>query len=447
MFKDTDTFDTWFSSGQWPFAALGYPDSDDFRTFFPTDVMETAGEIIFFWVARMIMLSLYVTEDIPFRTVYLHGLVLDEHGEKMSKSRGNFYTAREYLDKYNPELLRFYYASNLAKNSSDLNLDFVDFQGKIDNELVSNISNFIYRTLNFINNNFDSKLSAISKSKEDVVLAATLKSKFSDVLKHYENYNYREAVKTILEISSSGNKYLQDNEPWKLVKSDKDKCQQIMTLAANIVKNLSILLSPIIPDFSLKVQKQIGLENLTFKDLSFNLEKQKINRARILLTNFEEVPTLGKETFPANIKVAQIDSVEEHPGADKLYVLKINLGNEKRQLVAGLREFYKKEDLLERKVLVVTNLKHASIRGQQSEGMLLAADTEGKVELLAAPNETVGKEVFAEGLESSGAEITIDKFYSLGLSVANNHVYYNSKILKTDKVEVTVDAQDGSKIR
>ena len=127
MFKDTDTFDTWFSSGQWPFAALGYPDSDDFRTFFPTDVMETAGEIIFFWVARMIMLSLYVTEDIPFRTVYLHGLVLDEHGEKMSKSRGNFYTAREYLDKYNPELLRFYYASNLAKNSSDLNLDFVDF--------------------------------------------------------------------------------------------------------------------------------------------------------------------------------------------------------------------------------------------------------------------------------------------------------------------------------
>ena len=266
-------------------------------------------------------------------------------------------------------------------------------------------------------------------------------------MKHYENYNYREAVKTILEISSSGNKYLQDNEPWKLVKSDKDKCQQIMTLAANIVKNLSILLSPIIPDFSLKVQKQIGLENLTFKDLSFNLEKQKINRARILLTNFEEVPTLGKETFPANIKVAQIDSVEEHPGADKLYVLKINLGNEKRQLVAGLREFYKKEDLLERKVLVVTNLKHASIRGQQSEGMLLAADTEGKVELLAAPNETVGKEVFAEGLESSGAEITIDKFYSLGLSVANNHVYYNSKILKTDKVEVTVDAQDGSKIR
>ena len=103
---DTDTFDTWFSSAQWPFAALGYPNSADFKTYYPTDVMETAGEIIFFWVARMIMLGLYVTGEIPFRTVYLHGLVLDAKGRKMSKSKGNVIDPLDYITKFGTDALR-----------------------------------------------------------------------------------------------------------------------------------------------------------------------------------------------------------------------------------------------------------------------------------------------------------------------------------------------------
>src|SRR3989338_9089709 len=104
--KDTDTFDTWFSSGQWPFAALGYPDDADFKTFFHTDVLETAGEIIFFWVSRMIMLGLYVTGKVPFKTVYLHGLVLDAKGQKMSKSKGNAINPLDLTDKYGTDALR-----------------------------------------------------------------------------------------------------------------------------------------------------------------------------------------------------------------------------------------------------------------------------------------------------------------------------------------------------
>ncbi len=104
--KDTDTFDTWFSSGQWPFATLGYPDKQDYKTFFPTQVMETAGEIIFFWVARMIMLSLYRTGSVPFSTVYLHGLVTAKDGKKMSKSRGNVISPLELSKKYGTDALR-----------------------------------------------------------------------------------------------------------------------------------------------------------------------------------------------------------------------------------------------------------------------------------------------------------------------------------------------------
>lgn len=104
--KDSDTFDTWFSSGQWPFATLGYPDSKDYRQFYPTQVMETAGEIIFFWVSRMLMLGKYVTGKLPFKTVYLHGLVLDAKGKKMSKSKGNVINPLDLTAKYGTDALR-----------------------------------------------------------------------------------------------------------------------------------------------------------------------------------------------------------------------------------------------------------------------------------------------------------------------------------------------------
>ncbi len=104
--KETDTFDTWFSSGQWPFATLGYPDSPDFKTFYPTQVMETAGEIIFFWVARMLMFGMYRTGKLPFPIVYLHGIVTAKDGQKMSKSRGNVISPIELSDKYGTDALR-----------------------------------------------------------------------------------------------------------------------------------------------------------------------------------------------------------------------------------------------------------------------------------------------------------------------------------------------------
>ena len=104
--QDNDTFDTWFSSSQWPFATLGYPNGDDFKNFYPTDVMETAGEIIFFWVSRMMMLGLYITGELPFKTVYLHGLVLDAKGQKMSKSKGNVIDPLTLTEKYGTDAFR-----------------------------------------------------------------------------------------------------------------------------------------------------------------------------------------------------------------------------------------------------------------------------------------------------------------------------------------------------
>ncbi len=106
LIQDPDTFDTWFSSGQWPFATLGYPDHKDFKTFYPTAVMETGYDILFFWVMRMIMLGLYRTGEVPFKHVYLHGLVRDAQKQKMSKSKGNVINPLEVTETYGTDALR-----------------------------------------------------------------------------------------------------------------------------------------------------------------------------------------------------------------------------------------------------------------------------------------------------------------------------------------------------
>lgn len=104
--RDPDVFDTWFSSGSWPYATLDYPDGEDFNDFYPLSVMETGADILYPWVSRMIMLGVYITGDIPFENVYLHGLVLDEHGAKMSKSKGNVVNPMEKVDQYGSDAFR-----------------------------------------------------------------------------------------------------------------------------------------------------------------------------------------------------------------------------------------------------------------------------------------------------------------------------------------------------
>lgn len=104
--RDPDVFDTWFSSSSWPYATLDFPDGEDFKEFYPLSVMETGADILFPWVSRMLMFGLYNTGEVPFESVYLHGLVLDEHGQKMSKSKGNVVNPMDKLDQYGSDALR-----------------------------------------------------------------------------------------------------------------------------------------------------------------------------------------------------------------------------------------------------------------------------------------------------------------------------------------------------
>ena len=141
--KDEDVFDTWFSSGQWPYIVLDYP-NEDFKTFYPTSVMETAADILFQWVSRMVMLGLYRTGEVPFEKVYLHGLVLDEKGKKMSKSKGNVVDPVVYAEKFGTDALRL--ALTVANAPGEvLNLGEGNIRGykKFCNK-VWNIARFVF---------------------------------------------------------------------------------------------------------------------------------------------------------------------------------------------------------------------------------------------------------------------------------------------------------------
>ena len=183
--QETDTFDTWFSSGQWPFASLGFPDSKDYKEFFPTDVMETAGEIIFFWVARMIMFSLYVTGKIPFKTVYLHGLVLDAKGQKMSKSKGNVINPLDLTEKYGTDAFRIgLVVGNTPGTSLALAEDKIKGYKHFANK-IWNASRFVLEnTKDF---DFEKKPEIL---EEDRIILDELATEIKNITEDIENYRF-----------------------------------------------------------------------------------------------------------------------------------------------------------------------------------------------------------------------------------------------------------------
>jgi len=151
--QDEDVLDTWFSSGLWPFSTLGWPEeTEDFRTFYPTSVMETGYDILFFWVARMIMLGLEMTGQVPFHTVYLHGLLRDEKGRKYSKSLGNALDPLEMIDRYGTDALRFTLMTG-STPGNDMKLSETRLEAN------RNFANKIWNAARFVANNckgFDS---------------------------------------------------------------------------------------------------------------------------------------------------------------------------------------------------------------------------------------------------------------------------------------------------
>lgn len=198
--QDENVLDTWFSSGLWPFSTLGWPDTTpDLQRYYPTSIMETGHDILFFWVARMIMMGMWFTEEIPFHTVYLHGLVLDEKGEKMSKTKGNVIDPLEIMDEYGADALRFaLLTAGSPGNDQNLAINRIE-HGR-------NFGNKLWQMARFIQSNLEGDIS-LDKPRLDGLdlpsrwILSRLSSLTDSVNRLFDSYLYGEAGRQVLDFA------------------------------------------------------------------------------------------------------------------------------------------------------------------------------------------------------------------------------------------------------
>ena len=197
VFQDPDVLDTWFSSGLWPFSTLGWPeDTEDLRTFYPTTVMETGYDILFFWVARMIMLGLEMTGQVPFRIVYLHGLIRDEYGQKMSKSRGNVVDPLDLMDEYGTDALRFSLLTG-STPGNDMRLSLTRLEAN------RNFANKIWNAARFVVSNLgagrEAQPAEAAETLADRWITSRAQRLTADVTRLIDDYQFGEAGRQIYE--------------------------------------------------------------------------------------------------------------------------------------------------------------------------------------------------------------------------------------------------------
>lgn len=184
--RDPDVFDTWFSSSSWPYATLDYPDSNDFKQFYPLNVMETGADILYPWVSRMLMFGLYITGEVPFKDVYLHGIIQDEHGQKMSKSKGNVINPIEKVEQYGADALRM---GIISDESAGANRPFDE------SKLVGarNFCNKLWNIARYTEDLFDPESPAEPTSPADHFILTKLQQSKQGIYSDLDNYRFSEA--------------------------------------------------------------------------------------------------------------------------------------------------------------------------------------------------------------------------------------------------------------
>jgi methionyl-tRNA synthetase len=211
--------------------------------------------------------------SLPTR-VLVHGF-LTINGEKMSKSRGTFINARDYLNHLDPQYLRYYYATKLNSQPDDLDLSLDDFTTRVNAELINKIANLVSRVVPFVNKQFGGCLSQIPTGAEETV--RQILERVLLVRGHYEAIDFARAIQEIVAISDIANKYFQEKVPWELMKSDPAAAQAVCTLAVNACRTVTALIKPVLPRFASDVERILRIPELTFDDaLAFDLKNHEI---------------------------------------------------------------------------------------------------------------------------------------------------------------------------
>ena len=422
-------------------SGIDYPDGKDFKKYWPANVHIIGKDINWFhtviWPCELMSAGL----KLPI-TVHCHGFV-NLGGEKLSKSRGIVVDPIKLIDEYGTDSVRYFFLKEIPAGE-DGNFSYEALVERSNSDLADVLGNLLQRTAVLIQRSFEGQIPKPAKFKkvdEELIAEADIFKEVSELMQKYE---WNRAIDRIWSFIRACNKYINDTEPWKL-KDDKERLGTILYVLTECLRIISIYVYPFIPDTGEKIAKQIGQKIGMFKDIKFKkTTKGTVPKAEILFQKFEI-----KEEDPfakVNLKVAEITEVKDHPEAEKLFILQINLGMERRQLVAGLKPYFKADELTGKHVVVVTNLKPAKLRGVESNGMIIAAELKKQVALVEAPNSSPGDQVFAEGIEPGEGEITIKQFQQVQMTTKDHNVTYKKQNLKTKKEEIQAKIGDNAKV-
>ncbi|MFT4938820.1 MAG: methionyl-tRNA synthetase [Paraglaciecola sp.] len=348
--------------------------------------------------------------------VNVHGFVT-VNGAKMSKSKGTFIKGRTYLEHLNPEYLRYYFASKLSANVTDIDLNFEDFAQKVNSDLVGKVVNIASRCASFITKRFDGKLSANVLEPE---LVAEFQQAEASIAEAYEKRHYHRAIREIMALADKANQFIDSNAPWVTIKDDNKQAftHDVCSLGINLFRILVVYLKPVVPNLAEQSEiffnDQLNWDSaqtvLTdhvinkFKALMQRVDMDKVNAmVEASKENLAVTPkldpnsplvkdpiaeTISFDDFAKiDLRIARIAKAEHVEGADKLLRLELDLGGETRQVFAGIKSAYQPEDLEGKLTVMVANLAPRKMRFGLSEGMVLAAGPGGEDLWILSPHD------------------------------------------------------------
>jgi len=374
-----------------------------YNKYWPADIHLIGKDILRFHTIYwpIILMSL----DIPLpKMVFGHPWILMNHN-KMSKSKGNVIYADQLTNIFGVDAVRYYVLHEIPF-ASDGNLTYELVCERTNSDLANTYGNLVSRTIAMVKKYFgDEKITKATKTEFDDNLINIFNNSISKYKESMDNYKVADGLEEAMKALRAANKYIDETAPWILAKDEakKDVLKNVLYNLLEAIRIGTILLEPAIPETAAKVYKALSTNLVSFDDLSFGkvdsylvtpceilFKRLDVNKDVMDIVLANEAKEKEEKEVKDNAKpeitiddfekldlvVGEILEASKHPKADKLLVFKINIGTEVRQIVSGIAKFYKPEELVGKKVIVVKNLKPITLRGVESKGMLLCGSDE-----------------------------------------------------------------------
>jgi methionyl-tRNA synthetase len=322
-------------------------------------------------------------------------------GQKISTSRNWAIWVDEFVKEFDGEYLRYYLAAN-APERQDADFSFKDFQQRINGELNNVLGNLANRVFAFAMKHFEGHIEQLDLDEESQSIINEADKGISEISEAYRDYQVKRNTKSIMDLARMGNRFFDERKPWVAIKEDNQHVQQTLWVCASLLQKISVAISPILPKHMQKLREMMSLPPITawadasvrndyilkdikplftkIEDTAIEAELQKLHNMAKPEQPAEYLPVKPEITFDQfsalDLRLAKVLEAAAVPKTDKLLKLKIDLGFETRELVAGIAQSYSPESIVGKTVVMLVNLQPRKIRGIESNGMILAAHDE-----------------------------------------------------------------------